>query len=149
MRRTSAELDSIRRLIVYDSTTFIKAVKEFSDDLGTKMNGGYFLDKEGGTRILVEELDPVVFFTIDTMKVGSVSPPIEYRTDQGKTGYRIVYLKSKSKPHQANLNDDWHRIQAAALAEKKNRILGKWFEKARKDVFINIDPLYDNCNLLN
>jgi peptidyl-prolyl cis-trans isomerase SurA len=149
MRRTWAELDSIRRLIVYDSTTFIKAVKEFSDDLGTKMNGGYFLDKEGGTRILVEELDPVVFFTIDTMKVGSVSPPIEYRTEQGKTGYRIVYLKSKSKPHQANLNDDWHRIQAAALAEKKNRILSKWFEKARKDVFINIDPLYDNCNLLN
>jgi peptidyl-prolyl cis-trans isomerase SurA len=113
------------------------------------MNGGYFLDKDGGTRILVEELDPVVFFTIDTMKVGSVSPPLEYRTEQGRTGYRIVYQKSKSSPHQANLNDDWNRIQAAALAEKKNRILSKWFEKARKDVFINIDPGYDNCNLLN
>ncbi len=149
MERTRAYLDSIRALIVHDSTTFTKSVKEFSDDMATKMNGGYFVDKEGGTRILVEELDPVVFFTIDTMKVGAVSPPMEYRTEQGKNGYRIIYLKSKSKPHQANLYDDWNRIQAAALAEKKNRILGKWFESARKDVFISIDAAYDNCNLLN
>ncbi|HEY5690285.1 MAG TPA: peptidylprolyl isomerase, partial [Cyclobacteriaceae bacterium] len=91
---------------------------------------------------------PVVYFTIDTMEVGKISRPIIYRTDDGKDAVRILFFKSKLPPHQANLKDDWHRIQAAALAEKKDIALEKWFRKARKDVFINIDPEYDNCGLL-
>jgi len=47
------------------------------------------------------------------------------------------------------LEQDWTKIQAATLAEKKDKILQKWFQKARTDVFINIDPTYDNCGLLD
>ena len=96
----------------------------------------------------IKEIDPVVYFTIDTMKTGQISRPIKYRTDDGKDAVRILYFKTKLPPHQANLKDDWHRIQAAALAEKKDIALDKWFNKARRDVFINIEPEYNFCGLL-
>ncbi len=142
-------LDSIRNLVRHDSITFQKAAKEFSDDLMTKGNGGFFTDDEGGMRIPVDELDPVVFFRIDSMTVGQISQPIMYRTDDGKDAVRILYYKSRINPHQASLQQDWNRIQAATLNEKKNRILQKWFEKARQDVFISIDEEYNYCGILD
>ncbi|MCB0487356.1 MAG: peptidylprolyl isomerase [Cyclobacteriaceae bacterium] len=146
--RTEKFMDSLRLAIVNDSITFEKAAKEYSDDQQTKGQGGFFTDADGGTKISIKEIDPVVYFKIDAMKAGDVSEPIKYRTDDGKDAVRIIYFKTKLLPHQANLKDDWHRIQAAALAEKKDRALDKWFLKARGDVFINIDPEYDLCHLL-
>jgi peptidyl-prolyl cis-trans isomerase SurA len=142
-------LDSLRTKIVADSIEFEKAAKDHSDDTNTKGNGGFFSDNDSNTRILVDELDPVVFFNIDTMKVGSISKPVAYRTDDGKDAVRILYYKARVPPHQASLKDDWTRIQTAALNQKKDRILQKWFQKARKDVFINIDANYDYCGILD
>jgi peptidyl-prolyl cis-trans isomerase SurA len=82
------------------------------------------------------------------MQVGEISNPIAYRTDDGKDAVRIIYYKSRMAPHEASLKDDWHRIQIAALNEKKNRVLQRWFEKARLDVFISIDPSYEFCGIL-
>jgi peptidyl-prolyl cis-trans isomerase SurA len=92
-----AFLDSIRTLIINDSLTFQKAAREFSDDVMTKGNGGFFTDSQGSLRIPVDELDPYVFLTIDSMKVGNISRPIVYRTDDGKQAARILYYKTASK----------------------------------------------------
>lgn len=148
LRQTRKYLDSIRTLIQQDTITFQKAAKEFSDDVMTKGNGGFFTDANGSTRISVDELDPVVFFKVDSMKVGDISRPIIYRTDEGKDAVRILYYKSRVRPHQASLEDDWQKIQAATLNDKRNRVLQKWFEQARLDVFINIDESYNYCGIL-
>ena len=79
---------------------------------------------------------------------GDISKPITYRTDDGKDAVRILYYKSRVPPHQASLNDDWNRIQKAALNQKKNKVLEKWFDKAQRDVFINIDSAYDMCGII-
>jgi peptidyl-prolyl cis-trans isomerase SurA len=142
-------LDSLRTLIVNDSITFQKAAKEYSDDVETKGNGGFFSDQDGGLSLTVDELDPIVFFKLDSMKIGDVSEPIAYRTDDGKDAVRILFYKARTPPHQASLEDDWTKIQNATLNEKKDKILQKWFQKARSDVFINIDPEYDNCGILD
>jgi peptidyl-prolyl cis-trans isomerase SurA len=142
-------LDSLRTLIVNDSIKFERAAKDFSDDVATKGNGGFFADDDSNTKILVDELDPVVFFNVDTMKVGTISKPITYRTDQGKDAVRIFYYKTRIPPHVASLEEDWTRIQGATLNEKKDKILQKWFAKARKDVFISIDSTYDYCGILD
>ena len=71
------------------------------------------------------------------------------RTADNKDAVRILYFKAKLPPHEANLTDDWSRIQSAALAEKKDKALNKWFLKARSDVFINIDPGYTGCGILD
>ncbi len=149
LERATNFLDSIRTLIVNDSITFQKAAKEYSDDVGTKGSGGFFSDQDGGMSLTVDELDPGIFFRIDSMKVGSISRPIVYRTEDGKDAVRILYYKSRTPPHQASLKQDYHKIQVAALNEKKHKILEKWFREARRDVFINIDRTYDYCGILN
>lgn len=142
-------LDSLRTVISKGDITFEKAAKEYSDDVETKGNGGYFIDGEGGTRVSVDELDPVVFFAVDSLEVGSISSPLKYRTDNGKEAVRILYYKSRVAPHQASLEVDWQRIQSATLNQKRNKALEKWFDKARNDVFISIDTSYDYCGILD
>ncbi len=142
-------LDSLRNLVISDSLKFQNAAKEYSDDVTTKGNGGFFSDRDGGVQLTVDELDPIIFFKLDSMKVGDISEPIIYRTDDGKDAVRILYYKSRIAPHQASLEQDWTKIQAATLNEKKDKVLQKWFQKARLDVFINIDPMYDKCGLLD
>jgi peptidyl-prolyl cis-trans isomerase SurA len=142
-------LDSIRNLIVKEETTFQKMAKEHSDDMETKLSGGFFTDESGSTRVSVDDLDPVVFFSIDSISIGSITRPIAFRTYAEKEAMRILYYKSRMRPHQANLRDDWQRIQNAALASKNNNVINDWFERARQDVFIYIDPEYDNCAILD
>lgn len=147
--RATRFLDSLRRKLMKDSIKFEAAAKQFSDDKTTKGSNGYFTDPEGGMKVAIDKtLDPAVYFVIDTMKVGHYSPPLRYRTSEQKEAVRIIYFKEKLPPHAANLQDDWHRIQSAALAEKKDKAINKWFLKARQDVFINIDPVYNGCKVL-
>lgn len=142
-------LDSLRTQIQEGKIEFTKAAKEYSDDEMTKPSGGYFIDVEGSNRVSVEELDPSLFFVIDTMQVNTISKPMPYRTADGKNAVRIIYYQSKVKPHRANLRDDYQKIQAAAINEKKSRIIEKWFEEAINDVYIDIDSDYNYCNLVN
>ncbi len=142
------EMDSIRNLIQLDSIAFEQTAKDLSDDKITGANGGFLTDDTGSPMVSVENLDPNTFFALDTMKIGTISSAQEYKLPDGKDAVRIIYYKNEQKPHQANLKDDWQRIQAAALTEKKNTVLLTWFDKARFEVFIDIDKAYENCNIL-
>lgn len=141
-------LDSLRTQILNDSISFEKAAKEYSEDKETAASGGFFLGADGSNRVFTEDLDPVVFFTIDTMKIGDITKPIRYRMDDGKQAVRIIYYQSSTKPHQANLQDDYQKIYNAALNEKKARILSEWFNDAKEQVFIDIDREYDYCSIM-
>ncbi|MBT2556213.1 peptidylprolyl isomerase [Hymenobacter sp. ISL-91] len=146
----SLQLTKLRRQIMADSLTFAKAAKDNSDDKLTSGNGGLLQNRrDASTYLPLDQLDPAIFFTIDTMKVGSISPPLPYRTEDGKDAVRILYLKSNSPPHQANLNDDYQKIAAAALNQKKNKALDAWFALNRGTVFLEVDPEYAGCQLLN
>ncbi len=140
-------LDSLRSMVKLDSITFQAAAKEYSDDQLTSSAGGFFQDETGALRIAADQLDPNIFFTIDTMKIGNITKPIRFQKEDGSYAYRIIYYKDRIAPHQANLDQDYQKIAAAALARKKNGRISQWFEKARGNVFIEIDPEYDYCNL--
>jgi peptidyl-prolyl cis-trans isomerase SurA len=149
IEKTRVYLDSIRDRILKDSITFERAANQISDDKMTKMNGGIFKDYESGsTRMSGQQLDYMVYMTVDTMKVGNITKPKEFRTEDGKTTLRMIYFKSKMPSHQANLNDDYEKIQTMAMAEEKAKILEKWFERTQSSLFIDIDPDYNHCNLL-
>jgi peptidyl-prolyl cis-trans isomerase SurA len=141
-------LDSLKTVIEHDSLTFEQMAKEYSEDKITGASGGFILDPNGVDRISVEELEPSMFFTIDTMTVGSISPPIRYRNEQGKDAVRILYYKKKVKPHQANLDEDYQKIYAATLQSKKSERMNVWYEGAKGEVFIDLDTEYNNCNIL-
>jgi parvulin-like peptidyl-prolyl isomerase len=141
-------LDSIRNHIIHDSLVFEKVAKEFSDDDETAGNGGFMIDQSGSTRVSVEDLDPVVFFTIDTMEVGNISSPLRYRMKDGKEAVRILYYKDRVKPHKANLKEDYQKIQLATMNEKRQEVMENWFDKAKDDVFIQIADDYKYCKIL-
>ncbi len=143
-------LDSLRINIMGDSLSFEKAAKEYSDDMNTSSSGGYFLDPESqSTKISVEDLDPNVFFTIDTMKLGSITKPLVFNKQDGSEAVRILFYKHKIRPHQADIQLDYQRIQKAALNKKKSETLNKWFKEAKSEVFVTVDEKYKSCNILN
>ena len=142
-------LDSLKKAAYTDSITFEELAREHSEDKFTSSFGGYFTDASGGENVLVEELDPVIFFTIDTMEVGDISVPFESRTDDGKLAYKIIYYKEKIPPHLGNLESDYQRFRTFSLNKKQVDELNDWFEEAKKEVFIKIDPEYNVCEIIN
>lgn len=146
--KTEKYLDSLRTAILLDSIKFQFAAKEYSDDKNTSSNGGFFMDDNGSNRVSVNNLDPTIFFTLDTMEIGGITKPEKFQQPDGSSAFRILYYKDRFSPHQANLKDDYQKIAAATLNDKKNRKLSDWFEDARDKVYIEIDPEFDNCNLL-
>jgi len=144
---TIHELDSVRDLIKSGSVEFEKVAKDFSDDNMSAPSGGFLLNNQGGTNIAVDQLDPTVYFTLDTMKVGDITKPIQFRMPNGKEAVRIIYYKSRTEPHQANLKQDYQKILEAALNEKKTRAEMKWVLDSRSKVYIYIDDEYKHCQL--
>lgn len=142
-------LDSLRTLIVSDSLKFSIAAKDNSQDDISAESGGILTNPETGTNTmsLDASMDPALYFVLDTMQVGDISPPIQYRTDDGATAMRIVWYKEKKEAHIANLEDDYERIAQIVLANKKNNALEEWFLKAQGDVFISLDPEFQHCKV--
>lgn len=141
-------LDSLRTLIVEDSMAFENLAKEYSDEQFTADNGGFMIGETGAPYVATDKLDFETFLTLDTMKIGTITPPLDYQTQDGKKALRIMFYKDRIKPHQANILDDYQKISNAALAEKRNRILNSWFDEARDDVYIQIDEEFNNCQIL-
>ena len=81
---------------------------------------------------------------------GGQHPASVFSSEDGK-GYRIYYLKNRTTPHQANLKNDYNRIQTIATERKKTAELTKWFEKHKQETFIKISPMFESCftNLKN
>ncbi len=145
--RSERFLDSLRTIVLADSISFQAAAKEHSDDQLTSSAGGFFSDQSGALRIPTDQLDPNIFFTIDTMKIGKITKPLKYQEQDGSYAFRILYYKNRIPPHQASLEQDYQKIAEAALNRKQNLRISKWFEKARENVFIEVDPEYDYCDL--
>ncbi len=140
-------LDSIYELIAIDSLTFEEAAEKFSDDDETKKNGGVMISLQTGTsKFEASNLDPLLSFTIDKMLVGQISQPTLMNTTDGKDAYRLVKLRSRSKPHVANLKEDYQRIQEVTLEIKKQKAIQEWIKKKRVKTYIHIKEEYSDCN---
>lgn len=153
MERSKAHIDSIYRSVVDKKVDFATGASLYSDNNDTKYNGGMMLNAENvqsrTTYIPTDKLDPQIFLTVDTMKVGSISKPALFTSADGKQGYRFLMLKSKTGPHQANLEQDFPKIKDVAFEDKNNRTISEWFEKRRKITFIKIDSEFQTCPALN
>jgi peptidyl-prolyl cis-trans isomerase SurA len=142
-------MDSLRNQIVADKITFEKAASQHSDDKASKMRGGMMADEEeGGTRMTVDNLETGIFMTIDTMKVGTVTKPMQYRLEDGKEAVRMIYFKSMLPPHSITLETDYQKIYNYALSEERNKLMIRWFDRTKKELFIDIDAEYDKCDIM-
>lgn len=140
-------LDSIRTLLLKDSMSFSYAVKNFGDkNTQSFHNDGRMTNPaSGNNNFETRDLEPDVYFAIDTMKVNSISKPIEVSLPTGEKYYRLVKLISKTTPHKANLLQDYNKIQTATVEQKKNQALVKWIERRSQSTYVMIDAKYRNC----
>jgi peptidyl-prolyl cis-trans isomerase SurA len=148
--RAKVKIDSVYTLLNANKRIdFASAASFYSDDNDTKYNGGMMLNADNvqsrTTYIPTDKLDPQVALVIDTMKVGEFSKPSIFTAPDGKKTYKILYLKSKTDAHKANLAQDLPKIKDLAYEDKLNRSISEWFEKKRKDTYVRIDPEYQSC----
>ncbi len=139
------ELDSIALKIRKKEITFDQAVEKYSEE-ANKSNGGLLLNPyTGGTRFEADMLDPQVSFVIEKLAVGELSDPVPMKTEDGKDAYRLLLLKEKTTPHQANVKDDYNRIQGWALDKKKKKAIDEWIRSKSQKAFVSITPDYSDC----
>ncbi|MDP1621483.1 MAG: peptidylprolyl isomerase [Bacteroidales bacterium] len=138
-------LDSVAALIMNNKTTYDVAVIQFSDDPG-KNSGGLMINPvSGNSKFEANQIDAKVFFIIDKLKEGEVSAPV-ITNDRGKQDYRIYFLKSRTKPHQADLEEDYSRIQQMALEKKKQDIIDEWITNKMNSTYISIMDDFRYCS---
>lgn len=148
--RAKTRADSIyKELINNKKIEFSAAAGFYSDSKDTKYNGGMIMNAENvqsrSTYIPTDKLDPQMALIVDTLKVGQVSKPAFFTAQDGKKDYKILYLRSKTDAHKANLTQDFPKLKELAYQDKVNRIVSEWFEKRRKDTYVRIDPEFQTC----
>jgi peptidyl-prolyl cis-trans isomerase SurA len=149
--RAKTTADSVyNAMMAIKKFDFSSAAAFYSDNKETKYNGGMMLNADNvqtrSTYIPTDKLDPQVALVTDTMKVGAISKPQLFNDAQtGKKSYKILYLKSVTNAHKANLEQDFAKLKEEATNEKLNRTISDWFDKRRKETFIKIDPEYQAC----
>lgn len=141
-----ASLDSIAGLVRDGSISWDDAVLEYTD--GENKNGGGLLlnPQTGTTAFEVSDLNPQVSFVVDNLQVGDVSNPVIMETEDGKQAYRLLYLKTRTLPHRANLKEDYSLIQNQALMEKQALEFQAWVEKVAKKTYIKISEKFRDCD---
>ena len=142
-------MDSVIWQVKVDSISFEKAVKRFSDDNFTKGNGGFITaEQTGSTKIAIDELDKEIYYKLEGLKPGDMTEPelITLPGPDRQQVWRVFYLKSESKPHRANLKDDYQKFQAMAMQRKQQRAMETFMNKTKKDLYIQVNPPYKSCN---
>ncbi|WP_345949362.1 MULTISPECIES: peptidylprolyl isomerase [unclassified Mucilaginibacter] len=153
LERARLKADSVYTLITKNrQIDFSTAASVYSDDKETKYNGGMLMNAEDvqsrSTLIPTDKLDPQVALVVDTMKVNSISKPQLVTAQDGKSTYKVFYLRSVTNAHKANLAQDLPRLKENAQADKTNRTVSEWFEKKRKNTYVRIDPEFQSCTQL-
>ncbi len=142
-----ALLDSVRLEILKDSMSFELAVKKYSHEKeGSATNGGRVVNpSSGNTFFEIDQLEPDIYFTLDSLEIDEISMPFSDRNYKGDIVVRFIQLLSRTDPHQANLNVDYHRISLAAKEQKKSKALSDWMDEKVGSTFIRIDEEYERC----
>jgi peptidyl-prolyl cis-trans isomerase SurA len=139
VKMSSAKLDTVRSKIIAGSINFNEAATRYSDDESAKYAGPCLLNRDGAPYVTIDQMDKDMVGMLGKMKVGEVSQPATFTSEQGKKGVRLVFLKSRSEPHRMNLNDDYSKISQAALDEKKGIALDKWIRSKMPTYYIMVD----------
>jgi peptidyl-prolyl cis-trans isomerase SurA len=100
--RVKLQADSLYTNINTKKITFSTAASLYSDNKESQYNGGMILYADNVTArttfIPADKLDPKVFLVVDTMKVGEISKPVLFTGQDGKEGYKILFIKKKIPP---------------------------------------------------
>ncbi len=144
IKAAMAKADTVRSKIIAGQMSFAAAATRYTEDKQAQFSGPYFLGRDGGPYVTIDLLDKDLVAMLDKLKPGEFSQPVVFE-ENGKKGVRIVHYKSRSEPHRLNMKDDFSRISAMALEEKKQKVLEKWMKEKVPTYYIMIDDEIKSC----
>ena len=119
---------------------FADLARRHSEDQSTSQRGGrIFNPQTGQRRLIVEELDPALYRAILNLEEGEISDPVRFTIGQANNrqqAYRIVMLNKRLPEHAANLEQDYDIIANFALQDKRNRVMERWVNQMRENVYV-------------
>ncbi len=148
-KATLAKLDSVRSQLVSGTISFPLAVGKYATDEASKRTGGMIADPQTGNTLLeINKLDPTMVLSIDSLQPGQYAQPQIFFNEAHEKSCRIIYLRSRTAPHKANLKDDYSKIQDVALQQKKAQKMQQWVITKLPTYYLRIDPDYQTCSVL-
>ena len=146
VKESLIKLDSVRSKLIAGTISFGEAVNKYSEDEGSKFNGGQIQSRDGSNFVTIDQMDKNMVLALKEMKLGEYSQPLAFTDDRGRKAVRIINLKSRTEPHRENLKEDYSRVATRALENKKNNTLEKWFQTHIPLFYIRIDQEFQTCN---
>ena len=144
----TTQLAQLRANILAGKITFEQAAKEFSEDPLAASSGGLLTAEHGGTRMLIDALPPDTYFAVEQLVPGAISDPILFTTADDREAVKILLLEEKIAPHQANIVQDYAKIQQMLMDQKRATALQEWLERVQANASIYVAPEYQHCKPL-
>ncbi|MDG1880673.1 MAG: peptidylprolyl isomerase [Schleiferiaceae bacterium] len=142
-------LDSLRLQIIDGKISFEEVAKKYSSDDESKLNGGVMMNPmTTDTRWNLEDLDRSIFYAIEKIEVGDISPAALVREQDGKEIFRILQLRQRIAPHRANLDQDFSLLKNYVENQKRQEKLMDWVARKKNSTYIFIAPKYRDCQIL-
>jgi len=140
------KLDSLKNVVEADSISFDWAAKRYSEDSQTSVNGGLLVNPQTmASTFELDQLPTKDYYNIRNMQVEDISESYETTDHNHKLCYKLLYLKTRTEPHRANLKQDYMLLQDMALMYKNKEVMKDWYEEKKKNTYIRRDPAYNNC----
>ena len=143
LRVLKERCDSILSTVSQNKNSWEKAIVQNSTNSSPK--GIIFNQSSGGMYWDMQNIDKSLFIGINNLEIGEYSEPLYYEDEKGNMGFRILKLEDRTKPHKANLNDDYEFIKKYAVNEKQVKEMDKWVTKIAKNSYVKVDDLYKGC----
>ena len=136
-------LDSLRLQIMDGNISFEEVARKYSSDDESKLNGGVMMNPmTTDTRWNLEDLDRSIFYAIEKIEVGDISPAALVREQDGKEIFRILQLRQRIAPHRANLDQDFSLLKNYVENQKRQEKLMDWVARKKNSTYIFIAPKY-------
>lgn len=146
LNQTKDAIENIVKDIKSGKITFEQAVKKYSEEEETKNNEGLIINPyTQESTFELTRMPPDLFARISELKQGELSDIFYDETREGEKMYKVILLKEKTDTHQANLVDDYVRLQEFALAKKKEEIVAKWSKEKIKETYLKLGSDYKKC----
>ncbi|MBK8819104.1 MAG: peptidylprolyl isomerase [Saprospiraceae bacterium] len=140
LMKTKSKLEEVKKWVESDSISFEKAVKDYSlKTLPSYSNSGRVKNlNNGSTFFAADELDADTYFSLFDLKPNQLSKVDNFTLPTGEKAFRLLKLTTISKPHKANLKEDYHKIATFAKESKKNGVfLQLDTRKKKRNIYIH------------
>jgi len=127
LEKTKELLVKIVAQIKSGEVTFEEAVRRYSQDTDTRNNGGLIVNPYSGESTFdLTRMDPALYARVNNLQKNEMSDVFYDEDRSGKKMYKVMIMKDRTNTHEADMVDDYVKVQNLALQKKKQETIAKW-----------------------